>query len=209
MRVGNLKSCERRISVKIICLGLVACAISAALCGCGDEGVEGVDGGWPHDPVPPENIMKFWADAYEKKDIDKYSACLAEVYTHSLSLTGGEEDYTVSLTREDDMLAARKLFEHECVTGIDMSILITSAWPTEEGVLYRLQPDIRIEVGGVGALGITPVTWAELKQTLAADELGCDPAVYEVKLTFFYVEMVKDPTDGHWWLISSVQESPM
>jgi hypothetical protein len=209
MRVGKSRSCERRISIGVICLAVLAFTLSALLPGCGGDEVTKDPIGVPVPPTP-ETMMMFWADAYERKDIDKYASCLTDGYTHSLSLTGGEEDSAVSLTRQDDLAAARKLFEHECVTGIDMSIVITNGpWATEGGLLFRLESDVRIEVGEPGTLGITPVTWAEFKQVVAADGLACEPGVYAVEFTFLDIEIVRDPADEDWWLIVEIREFPM
>jgi hypothetical protein len=163
------------------------------------------------EPPLPKTVVEILADAYERRDIDRYEACLSDGFLHSFNKCDTcSPPLVIQIEKEDELECARKVFECPCVSRIDMELPITHGpWPTETGLGYRLDPYIRITIGETEPAGTTSVSWAELKLLFAEDEITCEPWVYWVCSTCLYAELIVDPADSERFIVSEILEDWM
>ena len=154
------------------------------------------DGGDPVDPVldrkTPENLIKFFADSYVEKDIDRYDESLHDEFLFTFTT---EDAQLIGLPVDEpwwgktpDVNTARNMFESADVSNIEMDLAVNAGpWPTEDGLGYRLEPTIKVSV---------------------EDGPAEDPiTVYFVFSSWFLVEIVEDPYDETLWVFTGIQES--
>ena len=205
---GILRSCDLRSAGISASLGalVLSCFL---LAGCGDQIADPGRIPIPGPPLP-ELTLKILADAYEHRDIDRYGSCLAQDFSHVYRVNDSVlTDSAIIFDLAEELECANKVFECSCVSRIEMGLAISAGpWATEHGLGFRLEPLIEIAVGGAETLGITPVSWAELKALFKEDGVDCGPGVYLVYSSFFDIEMIPDPADEDWWLISEIVEIP-
>lgn len=148
----------------------------------------------PEDPIQirdsPENLLKFFADAYERKDIDKYAESLHDEYLFTFTskdaeLIGLPEDEPW-WGKTEDRVSTLNMFEDAEVTSILMDLPISSGpWATEEGLGYRLEPSIKVTVD---------------------DPEATEPTTYWVFSSWFDIEVVVDPYDEELWVFKEIAE---
>jgi hypothetical protein len=153
------------------------------------------DGGDPVDPVldrkTPENLIKFFADSYIERDIDRYDESLHDEFLFTFTTEDAE---LIGLPADEpwwgktpDVAAANNMFESPDVTKVEMDLPVSSGpWPTEDGLGYRLEPAIKVTVEEAGAT---------------------EPTTYWVFSSWFDVEIVEDPYDTTLWVFKGIQES--
>jgi hypothetical protein len=164
----------------------------------------------PIPPLPtPATTLKIMADAYERRDIDRYEACLSDDFLHFFDPCDWcPPPSGIQIGKEDELECARAVFECSCVSSIEMDLRIDQGpWATEGGLGYRCEPDIRITVGGPEPAGTTSVTWAELKVLFARDEIPCDPHVYRVSSAYLDIEFIINPADSPKHIVSGIAEA--
>jgi hypothetical protein len=153
------------------------------------------DGGDPVKPEldrkTPENLMKFFADSYVEKDIDRYDESLHDEFLFTFTTEDAE---LIGLPVDEpwwgktpDVNTADNMFESPDVSKIEMDLPIAGGpWPSEDGLLYRLEPTIKVTVEDPG---------------------GGEPTTYFVFSSYFDVEIVEDPYDSELWVFKGIQES--
>ena len=154
------------------------------------------DGGDPIKPVldrkTPENLINFFADSYVEKDIDRYDESLHDRFLFTFT-TEDAEDIGLPVDepwwgKTPDVNTAENMFESADVGIIEMDLPIGGGpWPTEDGLLYRLEPTIKVTV---------------------EDGTAEDPSTtYLVFSSWFDVEIVVDPYDTALWVFKGIEES--
>ena len=153
------------------------------------------EGGDPPKPVldrkTQENLIKFFADSYVEKDIDRYSESLHDGFLFTFTTEDAE---LIGLPVDEpwwgktpDVAAAGNMFDAPLVSKVEMDLPIAGGpWPTEEGWLYRLEPTIKVTVD---------------------DEGGGEPTTYWVFSSWFDAEIISDPYDSTLWVFKGIQES--
>ncbi len=165
--------------------------IAAYMAGCSVSGGGGDPVKPDRDRKTPENLIKFFADAYEKKDIDRYSESLHDNFLFTFTsddadLLGLPPDQPW-WGKTPDVNTAKNMFEASTVTKIEMDLPLNSApWPTDDGIGYRLEPTIKVTVEEPGAV---------------------EPTIYFVFASWFVVEIVEDPYDSTLWVFKAIEES--
>jgi hypothetical protein len=145
------------------------------------------------DRTTPERLIKYLADAYVKKDIDKYLESLSDSYLFEFD----PQDYDDAGVSEDepwwgkteDRTSTGNMFDDAQVTKIEMDLPIAGGpWPGEDdAILYRLDPYIKV---------FTDDPAAESGET-----------IYHVYQSWLDVEIVEDPFDSTLWVFNEIVES--
>lgn len=142
------------------------------------------------DRKSPENLFRFFADAYERKDIDKYSECLHDEYLYEFD----PKDYEAAGVEEDkpwwgktqDEKATGGMFTDGQVGKVLMDLPIHAGpWTTEEGLGYRLEPSIQVTIDRGAETG---------------------PTTYWVFESWLDVEVVEDPYDATLYVFKEITE---
>jgi hypothetical protein len=153
------------------------------------------DDGPPVDPefdrTTPENLIKYFADAYEKEDIDKYEESLHDQFLFEFlpddADSAGLPPDTPWWGKVSEVTAAGKLFDAATITKIEMDLPIdVGPWDTEDGLGFRLDPLIKV---------------TEEKPDYT------EPKVYQVEDSYLYVETVRDPYDEDLWVFKEITET--
>jgi hypothetical protein len=164
------------------------------------------------DGPPPEynrkdrdNLLNFFADAYENKDIDRYTQSLHDRFqfqftpdvAESIGLPADEPWWG----RTEDIGSTRNMFETETVTRIQMS-LGEPVWywcqvirqnkedepaDTLEGFCTRVEPDIRVYI----------------------EEPGQEELILNVDRSWLDIAVTPDPKEDGLWQIIAIEESKM
>lgn len=143
-----------------------------------------------YDRETPEHLIAFFADAYERQDLDKYGESLHDEFlfkflpndADSVGLPADEPWWG----KTEDVDAAERLFDNAEVTNVAMDLTRITKWPTEDGFGFRLEPDIKVTVEKPGAT---------------------EPLVLWVNNSWFDVEIVEDPYDEDLWVFVYIEES--
>jgi hypothetical protein len=142
------------------------------------------------DRKSPEHLIEFFADAYQRKDIDKYLESLADDYQFEFD----PQDYDSAGVSADkpwwgkteDRTSTTHMFEDALVSHIEMVLTIEGGpWTGQDGLLYRLEPSIKVTVDGQG---------------------GQEETTYWVFSSWFDVEIIEDPYDEDLWVFKSITE---
>lgn len=173
-----------------VCVILMIC-FAGYLAGCSVSS----DGGDPPPPVydrkTPENLIKFFADSYVEKDIERYDESLDDGFLFTFT---SEDAELIGLPVDEpwwgktpDVAAAGNMFESPDVSKVEMDLpLAGGPWPSEESVWYRLEPTIKVTVEDAG---------------------GGEPTTYFVFSSWFDVEIIEDPYDSTLWVFKGIEES--
>lgn len=142
------------------------------------------------DRKTPENLINYLADAYVRKDIERYSESFADdflfVFTSADADSMGLPPDEPWWGKTTDVGSTTKMFEDPEVTSISMEITIYSGpWPTEEGVGYRLDPDIKVTIDPAGAE---------------------EPVTLWVYTSYLDVEIIVDKYDEDLWVFKEISE---
>ncbi len=152
------------------------------------------DGGTAPEPdldrTTPENLMNFFADAYERRDIDKYAESLHDEYQFTFLPADAD---SVGLPpdepwwgKTEDVAGTAHMFDAQTVTKIEMHLEVAGGpWPTEDGLGYRLDPLIKVT-----------------EEKPNAEE----PLTHIVEGSWLYVEIVVDPYDENLWVFKEIEE---
>lgn len=164
--------------------------ILSMMIGCSVD--KGTNPGEPDtDRTTPERLIDFFADAYERKDIEKYGESLDDGYlfvftpqdADSLGLPPDEPWWG----KTEDLASTTKMFEDSDVSDVQMEILGKDGpWPTEDGVEYRIDPSIKVTI----------------------EPAGEEPTTYWVYQSYLYAEIIVDPYDGDLWVFKRITEEP-
>ena len=142
------------------------------------------------DRKTPQNLIKYFADAYKNKDINKYLESLADAYLFEFD----PNDYDLAGVTEDepwwgkteDETSTGKMFDDPGVSGVEMDLPIdTGPWATEDGLGFRLNPSIKVTV---------------------ENPEGGEPTTYWVFSSWLYVEVIIDPYDSSLWVFKEINE---
>lgn len=143
-----------------------------------------------YDRTTPENLINFFADAYERQDLDKYDESLHDGFLFTFlpddADSAGLPPDQPWWGKTEDVASARKLFDNAEVTNISMDLAVVTKWPTEDGFGFRLDPDVKVTVEKAGAT---------------------EPLVLWVNNSWFDVEIVEDPYDTELWVFAFIDES--
>jgi hypothetical protein len=139
----------------------------------------------------PECLIESFEWAMMTKDIGAYDECLSDMYLFTFT---SEDADLIGLPVDEpwwgktpEVHSIGNLFAAGNVTAIwcDLAI-VNGPWATEGGVMYRLEPDIRVTVSDGG---------------------GGEPTTYWVHGSWLDVEIVPDPYSPEQWVFHSMAET--
>jgi hypothetical protein len=142
------------------------------------------------DRKTPENLINYLADAYERRDIEKYGESLADdflfVFTSADADSLGLPPDQPWWGKTPELASTTRMFEDAEVTAIEMDLPISAGpWSTEDGLGYKLEPSIKVTVESAGS------------------EL---PTTYWVFKSWLFVEVIVDPKDEGLWVFKEIEE---
>ena len=203
MRSSRALTILQRVII-LAAFGMVAlvfsCADNECVTAC-DEDEE-----CPERP-PPQDLIRFLANAYEHKDIDCYGVVLSEFYEFEFSETGPDTiapDGT-RLTKAEDIESTRNMFNDPDVKGIEMHIDPYGTGAPWE-VCYR-------EVVREGATGQDTARFEGLCNRFKPDikifveEPGEDPETFWVKDSVLDIMLIPDFDCPGDWIILAMTET--
>jgi hypothetical protein len=156
---------------------------------CGEDSV--TETGPEYSRATPEDLIDALAYSMEHKDIGVYDECLHDEYifvfmsedTASLGLPPDEPWWG----RTQDISAMSRLFADSNVVSIECGLVVEyGPWPTDDGLGYRLDPNMKFTIDG-GAQEDTTL-W--------------------VFASWLYIEVVPDPYAAENWVFKEIEEMP-
>lgn len=167
---------------------LIAAMCVAAFLSCGEDSVTNADPKYSRST--PEDLVDALACSIKHRDIDVYDECLHDEYLFIFESFAAEflelpEDEPW-WAKPDDVSAISDVFNNPAVIGIECAIEVdTGPWPTDEGLGYRLIPDMVFTATRYG-------DWEG--QTLPIQD------------SWFLVEIVVDPYADDKWVFKAIEE---
>lgn len=150
-----------------------------------------------------DNLLNFLANAYENKDIDRYTEALHDKFQFQFTADVAE---SIGLPADEpwwgkteDVASTRNMFETETVTRVQMS-LGEPVWywcqvvrrnkepdppDTLEGFCTRVAPDIRVTI----------------------EEPGMEEKILNVDRSWLDIAVTPDPDEDGLWQIIAIEES--
>jgi hypothetical protein len=162
----------------------------------------------------------MFVQAYEAKDIHKYSELLAEGYDFCFEkpiYAPPEIATDTCLSRSADLSSTQSMFEDPRVDAIDISFTKALEWiscseDTVEGFCCRLAPSITVTIRDpAGASAGTaarsnPSTWGDLKLSFGDNGHALEAGTVSISRCRLHVTVIPDRQHPGLWAILSIRE---
>jgi hypothetical protein len=150
----------------------------------------------------PDNLLEFFATAYEDRDIDLYMEALDDFYQFTF-LEADWEDAGVDAEnpywgKTRDVTSTDQMFDDPEVKGIEMSFTIDVPWDICTETIWSGEDTT--EVSGVCAPLITP----DIK--VHTEVPGEEPLTYWVNKSWISVMVIPDRHNTNLWTILRIEE---